>query len=193
MAVPAPTTPRSMPRMLRIGYLGDQETLLRETRATALFYFPVPIFWLLVVGAITYSAYAAEHTVLPAFPGLTNFWMNTVGPHLAVHTIVLVWVILLLLILLWILVSYLRWIRTVYAVTSVRVIRQSGIFGRDFDEIPIAQVRGVDIHQTLGQRILGYGTVRVSSEGGSRIGNEDWRGIPKPFEFQRLIENATPR
>ena len=88
------------------------------------------------------------------------------------------------------LVRYFRWIRTVYAVTSRRVIVQKGILGRDFDEIPVLQVRGVDVHQSFFQRVLGYGTVRVSSEGGSRLGNEDWVGIPKPFRFQKLIENA---
>jgi len=182
-----------MPRLLKVGYLADQETLLRETRATALFYFPAPIFWLLVFGALTYSVSSAEHAGWPAVPGLTAFWSGTVEPHVGLHYIVLLFLIIDLLLLLWLLVRYLLWIRTVYAVTSTRVIRQSGIFGRDFDEIPIPQVRGVDVHQTFGQRILGYGTVRVSSEGGTRLGNEDWKGIPKPFEFQRLIENATPR
>jgi hypothetical protein len=46
------------------------------------------------------------------------------------------------------------------------------------------------VRQTVGQRLLGYGTVRVSSEGGRNLGNEDWKGIPKPFRFQKLIENA---
>ncbi len=193
MAATAPTTPRAMPRLLKVGYLADQESLLRETRSTALFYFPAPIFWLLIVGAVTYSSYAAEHTDWPAFPGLTAFWENSIAPHVSIHDIVLFWVVIFLLLLLWLLVRYLMWIRTVYAVTTSRVIRQSGILGRDFDEIPIAQVRGVDVHQTVVQRMLGYGTVRVSSEGGSRLGNEDWRGIPKPFEFQRLIEGASPR
>jgi uncharacterized membrane protein YdbT with pleckstrin-like domain len=82
------------------------------------------------------------------------------------------------------------WVRTVYAVTSNRVIVQKGILGKDFHEIPVSQVRGVDVHQSFGQRILGYGTVRVSSEGGSAIGSEDWRGIPKPFRFQKMIEDA---
>jgi len=93
--------------------------------------------------------------------------------------------------LLWLVIRYFRWITTVYAVTSRRVIIQRGILGKDFDEIPVGQVRGVDVHQTFGQRLLGYGTVRVSSEGGNRLGNEDWKGIPKPFRFQKLIENAT--
>ncbi len=194
MAAPPPApTPRTLPRLLKVGYLADRESLLRETRATALFYFPAPIFWILIVSALTYSVYAAEHTSLPAFPGLTAFWANTVAPHASIHDILLFFVVVLLLLVLWLIIRYLRWISTVYAVTSTRVIRQSGIFSRDFDEIPIPQVRGVDVHQKVGQRILGYGTVRVSSEGGSRLGNEDWEGIPKPFEFQRLIENASPR
>ena len=192
MAANAPTTPRTMPRLLKVGYLADNESLLRETRATGLFYFPGPILALLIFGALSYSALAAEHTNYPAFPGLTSFW-TSVGQHTSLHDIVLLFVVIDLILLLWLLVRYLMWIRTVFAVTTTRVIKQSGILGRDFDEIPIAQVRGVDVHQSFGQRILGYGTVRVSSEGGSRIGNEDWRGIPKPFEFQRLIEGASPR
>jgi hypothetical protein len=38
---------------------------------------------------------------------------------------------------------------------------------------------------------MGFGTLRVSSEGGSRVGNEDWFGIPGPFKFQRIIETAS--
>ncbi|MCI4367366.1 MAG: PH domain-containing protein [Thermoplasmata archaeon] len=100
--------------------------------------------------------------------------------------------LLLLLSVLWLLVRYLRWISTVYAITTHRVIIQKGILGREFDEIPIPQVRGVDVRQTILQRMFRYGTVKVSSEGGlSSVGNEDWVGIPRPFDFQRLVESAS--
>ncbi len=71
------------------------------------------------------------------------------------------------------------------------MIVQKGILGRNFDEIPVTQVRGVDVHQSAGQRFLRYGTLTVSSEGGSKLGNEDWEGIPRPFQFQKRIESAT--
>jgi len=192
----APTVaPRAMPRLLKATYLADQEFLLQETRATALFYFPGPILWLIVTGLLLlFSAAPLYH--LPQLDGWTNVlttlagWFHQSNSTMETYAVYF-FLILVLLGLLRLFVRYLRWIRTVYAVTNRRVIVQRGILGRDFDQIPITQVRGVDVHQSFGQRILGYGTVRVSSEGGSRLGNEDWQGIPKPFRFQKLIENAT--
>jgi membrane protein YdbS with pleckstrin-like domain len=187
------TSPRTMPKLLKATYLADQEALLEETRATKLFYFPGPLLWTVIFGlASLFSAPAISSAVPTWAPGattwltLSNYLSSTMQKYLAYF-----WLLLFVLGLLWLLIRYFRWITTVYAVTSRRVIVQRGILGKDFDEIPVTQVRGVDVHQSFGERLLGYGTVRVSSEGGSRLGNEDWVGIPKPFRFQKLIENAT--
>lgn len=183
------TTPRRLPRLLKATYLADQEYLLEETRATALFYFPGPVVYLIVFGLITWFTEAARLSwggQLPAYSHLVRKLS-----HADQRYLVYFFAFLFLLGLLWTLVRYLRWVRTVYAVTSRRVIVQKGILSRDFDEIPVMQVRGVDVHQSVGERILGYGTVRVSSEGSSRLGNEDWNGIPRPFRFQKLIEDAS--
>ncbi len=185
-------SPRDLPRLLKATYLADTEGLLRETRATGLYYFPAPVFWLFIVGLLDYSAFAARYS-FPGLPYLTQFWQDhamTIGSYGSIALLTILFSFFTLLLLLWLLVRYLRWISTVYAVSTHRVIIQSGILGKDFDEIPIPQVRGVDVHQSAFQRVLGYGTVRVSSEGGTKLGNEDWLGIPKPFEFQRLIESA---
>ena len=182
-----------MPKLLKATYLADQESLLEETRATKLFYFPGPVLWTVVFGLLALFAAPAITSAVPKLLSgatqwltLSNYSSTTVQTYLAYF-----WLLLFLIGLLWILIRYFRWITTVYAVTSRRVIIQRGILGKDFDEIPVTQVRGVDVHQTFGQRVLGYGTVRVSSEGGKSLGNEDWKGIPKPFRFQKLIENAT--
>jgi membrane protein YdbS with pleckstrin-like domain len=186
-----------MPKLLKATYLGDQEYLLEETRATKLFYFPGPILWILITGvlALLSAAYwygwsfanvAAWNTVINDFATTIHLSQST-----AAEWFTLFFAFLVFLGFLRLAVRYVRWIRTVYAITSRRVIVQKGILGKDFDEIPVQQVRGVDVHQSFGQRLLGYGTVRVSSEGGSRLGNEDWKGIPRPFRFQKLIENAT--
>ena len=180
---------RQLPRLLKATYLADQEYLLEETRATGLFYFPGPVLWLLVFGALGYLTEAVRF----GWPGKIASYaqlLHRLGPP---DTRYLAYGLGFLFVvgLLFLLVRYLRWISTVYAVTSRRVIVQKGIVSRDFDEIPVLQVRGVDVHQSAGQRLLGYGTLRVSAEGGSTLGNEDWEGIPKPFRFQRLIESAT--
>jgi membrane protein YdbS with pleckstrin-like domain len=185
-----PYQPRKMPRLLKATYLADQEFLLEETRSTALFYLPGPILWLLIFGILSWLTEAGRL----GWAGQWAYYTQHVVHRLsAVDARYLAYFFGLLFVLglLWLIVRYVRWVRTVYAVTSRRVIVQRGILSRDFDEIPVGQVRGVDVHQSIGERMLGFGTVRVSSEGGSRLGNEDWKGIPKPFRFQKLIEDAT--
>lgn len=191
----AAAVPRTMPKHLKATYLADQEFLLQETRATGLYYFPGVVLWLVIFGLLA----LATAMVAYSWPGRIASYGNALSTlagwvHLSAGTLqtYLLYVLLFLVFigLIWLLVRYLRWISIVYAVTSRRVIIQRGILGRDFDEIPVLQVRGVDVRQTFGQRLLGFGTVRVSSEGGNRVGNEDWEGIPKPFRFQKLIEDA---
>jgi membrane protein YdbS with pleckstrin-like domain len=192
MAAP---TAAPQPRLLRSAYLANGEELRAETRATKLYYFPGPVFALIVILILDYAAAAARYAWLPAVPGLTPvFSAIPSGGSWSGATFALTFLLILTLAaLLLIGVRYLRWIRTVYAVTSSRVIIQKGVFSRDFEEIPITQVRGVDVHQTFLHRLLGFGTLRLSSEGGSRVGNEDWVGLPRPFDFQRTIENASQK
>ena len=146
-----------MPRLLKATYLADQEVLLDETRATGLFYFPGPVVFTLLFGALAYLTAAKIHGWFGQIAAYSDA-LSRLGT--APRYIEYFFGLLALIGLLWILVRYLRWISTVYAVTSRRVIVQRGILGREFDEIPILQVRGVDVHQTAGQRLLGYGTVR---------------------------------
>jgi uncharacterized membrane protein YdbT with pleckstrin-like domain len=176
--------PKAMPHLLKATYLADQEYLLAETRATKWHYFPKPILFTFVMGVLALLVHYNAGNV-------DQYLSTAVGSHPLHYWIVALLGLLFLIGVLWILVSYLRWIRTVYAVTTRRVIVQSGIFGRNFDEIPVEQVRAIDVHQTFLQRILHYGVLKASSEGGTPIGNEDWQGIPNPFKFQKTIENAT--
>jgi membrane protein YdbS with pleckstrin-like domain len=179
-----PITPRHLERFLAQG-----EVLYVETRATKLFYFPGPIVVLLIMLLIDYAAAAARYH-WPAFPGLTTQFARL--PHTDLHYVLYVLGIITILVLIWLLVRYIRWIRTIYAVSNHRILIKRGIASRDIDDIPMNQVRGVDVHQTIGQRLLGYGTIRVSAESGNvrSIGNEDWLGIPKPFQVQRTIETV---
>jgi hypothetical protein len=183
----------SAPRYLRKQYLANGEELRAETRATKYYYFPGPVLALLVVAVLDYAAAAGKYTWLPAVPGLTPFLggLPTVGGTTGATFMLDFFLILTLFALLLLGARYLEWIRTVYAVTSSRIIIQKGVFSRDFEEIPISQVRGIDVHQSFYHRMLGYGSLRVSSEGGSRVGNEEWLGIPQPFNFQRVIESAS--
>jgi hypothetical protein len=192
-AMASPTTTRIMPKHLKATYLADQEYLLEETRGTKLYYFPGPLLWTVFWGLVALASAHPGYSSIPSWGRLTDYLSLNHFTHSSSASmyVTLAYLVLFLIGLLWLLVRYLRWIATVYAVSSRRVIIQKGILGRDFDQIPVNQVRGVDVHQGVFQRVLGYGTVRISSEGGTRVGNEDWKGIPNPFRFQKHIEDAT--
>jgi Bacterial PH domain len=179
-----PVNPKHLAR-----YLAQGEVLYVETRATKLFYFPGPIIVLFIMFVLDYSAEAAR-LKWPPFPGLTAQFHRI--PSTDLHYLVYFLGLVTVLVLLWLVVRWVRWIRTVYAVSNHRIIVKHGIASRDVDDIPMNQVRGVDVHQSIGQRLLGYGTIRVSAESGmaKSIGNEDWLGIPKPFQVQRAIETV---
>jgi membrane protein YdbS with pleckstrin-like domain len=190
--VTPPTTslPILTPKHLKASYVAEGELVHIETRATKLYYFPGPVLVLIImlgIDALAASAVYKWHLVQSYNPFT---WLPSGGsyPMYALDAVLLV----TLGVLLWILVRYFQWMRTVYAVTSHRLIIQRGIAMRDVDDVPMNQVRGVDVHQTAGQRLLGYGTIRISAEGGGSqaVGNEEWKGIPKPFQVQRAIETV---
>lgn len=178
------------PRLIRAAYLAPGETVLKETRATRLYYLPGPIFWLLVVALVEYARSAASWH-LPTVPGLsdllgrlTSSWTGWFSVALSLLALVLV---------LWLAVRLLEWSRTVYAVTTNRIIVQRGIVSRDFDEIPVTMVRAVEVHQTAFDRIFRLGTIRLTSEGQNPIANEAWRGVPHPWDFQKLVDAAAQK
>lgn len=183
------------PKYLKAAYLSAGEGLLRETRATRLYYLPGPIVLLLLIGLAEYVV-AAARWGWPGVPGALTGPLAGL-PVVAGHSLLTLLAdglaLLSLVALLWLVVRYLRWLETVYAVTTNRVIVQRGILSRDFDEIPVTKVRALEIHQSAGERILRYGTIRLTSEGESRIANEAWKGIPRPWEFQKLVDAAAQR
>src|SRR5580658_4125253 len=189
---PTPTRPKH----LKATYLAPGEELLKETLGTPWFYMPKPVLALLGALFLDYAALSVRFSGLPAIPGLTGALaaFPRAGPYGSANYLSALFIFITILAVVWLAISYARWVSTVYAVTTSRVIIQRGILSRDFDEIPILQVRGIDVHQTILDRIFEYGTVVISSEGGNRLtrlGNEAWTGIPHPFQLQRTIEAAT--
>jgi hypothetical protein len=174
--------------MVRARHLVPGELLVLETRATRWAFLPGPIVAILVTAFLSYSAAAAVWAPLPGMPSITPALAGLPGGTLLHEAVFGFFAFVLIVSGLWFVARYIRWWSTVYAVTDHRVLVQRGFLSRAVDEIPVDQIRGVDASQSLWSRIFRYGTVRVSSEGGRGIGNEDWPGVPRPFEFQRTIE-----
>jgi membrane protein YdbS with pleckstrin-like domain len=191
---PMPEVPQPKPRYIRQAYLSPGEAILRESRATLLYFLPGPIILLLIFLFLDYE-WAVAAWGWAGSNGFTNQLanLNNTDGGTAFHYLGLLLALLTIFALVFTGIRYLLWMRTAYAVTTSRVIVQRGILSRDFDEIPVTMVRAMDVHQSLGQRILGYGTIKVTSEGENRIANEAWRGIPHPWEFQKLVNAAAER
>jgi uncharacterized membrane protein YdbT with pleckstrin-like domain len=72
-------------------------------------------------------------------------------------------------------------------VTTHRVVRKSGIISRETDEIRLSAIETVDLHQSTWGRLLGFGDVRVTGRGESRM---LLSRVADPVGVKRSIETA---
>ena len=72
-------------------------------------------------------------------------------------------------------------------VTTHRVVRKTGIIGRETEEIRLTAVETVDLHQTTWGRLLGYGDVQVTGRGESSMLLSH---VADPVAVKRAIETA---
>lgn len=98
------------------------------------------------------------------------------------------WIVLALLAVLAIplvLVPFLRRQTTLYVVTSHRVMVRRGILNKYGKDITLSKITDVSFEQTLLDRIINSGSLRIESAGDSP--DELLRNIPQSHEVQQLI------
>ena len=98
------------------------------------------------------------------------------------------WIVLALLAVLAIplvLVPFLRRQTTLYVVTSHRVMVRRGILNKYGKDITISKITDVSFEQTLLDRVINSGSLRIESAGDSP--DELLRNIPHSHEVQQLI------
>lgn len=207
-------------RYLRRGYVAPDELVNDEIHGSRWFYFPGPVAALVIFGVFDYAAGSAAYPRLIGIPYLTplltRFNIPGIGTNVSPQLILLgVGGLLTLLAVLWFIVRLVEWAGDVYAVTSTRLVEQDGIVTHVIREIPLSQVRDVDVHQkSLVARVFRYGTLSINSLQTSRSGAqaipekpimnprdpraaaagvELWIGIPNPVKIQQEIEVATEK
>ena len=72
-------------------------------------------------------------------------------------------------------------------VTTHRVVRKTGIIGRQSEEVRLSAIETVDLIQSTWGRLLGFGTVRVTGRGESSMVLER---VEDPVGVKRAIETA---
>ncbi|MCB9840568.1 MAG: dephospho-CoA kinase [Phycisphaeraceae bacterium] len=87
-------------------------------------------------------------------------------------------------------VEVVRWYGRRYILTDRRVISNDGVFQRWRAEVPLARVQSIAQHRTLVERLLGLGTVGVSSASALAL-ESVWISIAKPDAAMRAIRAAS--
>lgn len=137
--------------------------MLVETHPSKWFYFPKPFALALVTLVFVYLVFARSYPGLPlsfvlaATPGWSfGVWQ----PFLDATTGVLILAVLALT--LW---GLYLWAGQTYAVTDQRLIQQKGIVRHVIQEIPLQQVRDVDVYQRslMARTLVRVGTIRIKS------------------------------
>lgn len=88
--------------------------------------------------------------------------------------------------------SYLQYTNTSYVVTNKGLYSKRGILSRDVQQIGFDKVQNISYSQSAIGSSLGYGSVDVSTAGGSGV-ELQFRSIPKPAGVQELISKEIDR
>jgi len=87
--------------------------------------------------------------------------------------------------LLWLLAKVITWRSTSLVLTTSRVVYRTGVIRRLGREIPLDRVQDVTYEQSIVERMLGAGSLKIESAGAS--GNEPFPDIRRPAVVQSLI------
>jgi len=205
-------------RLLRRHFLASGEQVLLETHPSRWWYFFAPSAALPFLLFFDYVVLTRVNTTLPQVPYLSSWLagLPRMDGYSATYLFGLIAVALTVFWILWDLGRTYAWASQTYAVTDDRIIQQTGLVRHVIQEIPIRQIRDVDVFQrSLWARILRYGNLRfkslseidppgVASEFSAlenifnpmhplakRSGVEWWVGVPNPFLIERTVEGGT--
>jgi uncharacterized membrane protein YdbT with pleckstrin-like domain len=81
--------------------------------------------------------------------------------------------------------SFLAWVTSHFVVTSDRVIHRSGWLAKRSMEIPLERINDVRFEQSVLERVVGAGDLRIES--GGEYGQNHFRDIRDPERVQKLI------
>ena len=201
-------------RLLRRHFLGLNERVIIETHPSKWWYFWAPGLAAAFLAVFDYLVATRVYSGLP----FSGWSAGLPDPSLVPWTnLLLTFAIMLtagwLLGFAW---QFYLWAAQTYVVTDDRIVQQTGIIRHVVQEIPIRQIRDVDVFQrSLKARVFKYGNLRFKSlseidspaaatkferlqsiynpehELAKLSGVEWWVGVPDPFKIERTIEDET--
>lgn len=85
----------------------------------------------------------------------------------------------------WFVFRYIVWTTTNFVVTTDRLISRSGVLRREGVEIPLERVNTVFFSQSIFERMIGSGDLRIESAG--EMGTSSFSDIRRPLDVQNEI------
>ena len=137
---------------------------------------------LLVVGGLAVVAVGSGAVAAVDPPTLSAVPLGLVGVGLAV---VLLGIVLGV-------VTYLRFRAIEYLITTSELYRKRGLFSRSVRNLRLERVQDSGFQQSAVQRLLGYGTVHVSTAGGGGV-ELRFRDVPDPEAVNGRITRQLDR
>lgn len=130
-----------------------------------------PVAWLLlVVGAGSYGAAA-----VPAGPHQGALRLGVLG----VAVVLLLWAVVR---------PVLRWATTHSVVTTHRLLLREGVLVRRGADIGYPRITGVGYRQTLGQRLVGSGTVTITVASAEGTATTTLEHVPRSGQVAELVD-----
>lgn len=141
-----------------------------------------------------------EKMVLASNPHWFYFWKEVVGAILVIVVLLIAasidvswidsalrWLLIagVIVLLVSIVIRYVNWKTTRFAITTERVAYQSGMFRRRGVSIPLNRVNNVNFHQSFIARIFDNGVVVIESAG--ETGDSVFENIPHPEHVRATI------
>lgn len=90
----------------------------------------------------------------------------------------IIWFVVVLFWIGFLVLAYLKWIFTLFVVTSDRIIYRHGIIAKNGIEIPLERLNNINFEQTIFERIIGAGTLIIESAG--ETGRSTFRDVRHP-------------
>ena len=95
-------------------------------------------------------------------------------------------ILMLIIAFLFVIIPLLKWKHTIYALTSKRVLRISGVIGKDIFENKLGKIQDIRINIGILQRIMGCGTIVITTAGTAGV-ECVWEGIREPKKIQKIL------
>lgn len=81
---------------------------------------------------------------------------------------------------------YLNWLRLLYVITDEEVYVKHGLVSRDVTQVRLDRIQNTTFEQSVRQRLLGYGAVRLYTAG-TDIEDITFEDVPNPGRVSRLV------